>query len=191
MYEAVGLLELDSIAAGIEVADIMVKAAPVDFIDAFMVTPGKYVVLVHGDPTSVGASVAAGREIAGAALLDTLVIPGVHPQVFTAIRTPRTAFPETALGFVETGTVATGIVAADDAAKAADVELLALHLARGIGGKSILSLAGLLPDVQAAVEAGSRAARSAGRLVATRILANPHPDLVRQLGSKSVPTAEA
>lgn len=191
MYEAVGLLELDSIATGIEVADVMIKAAPVDFIDAFMVTPGKYIVLVHGDPTSVGASVDAGREVAGAALLDTLVIPFVHHQVFAAIRTPRAATLDTALGFVETGTVATGIVAADDAAKAAEVELLALHLARGIGGKSILTLAGSLPDVQAAVEAGSRAARAAGRLVATRILANPHPDLVRQLGGKNLPPVEA
>ena len=56
MYEAIGLLELDSIAAGIEVADVMVKAAPVDFVDAFMVTPGKYIVVVHGDPTSVRVS---------------------------------------------------------------------------------------------------------------------------------------
>lgn len=189
MYEAVGLVELDSIATGMEVADVMVKAAPVDFIDTFMVTPGKYLVLVHGDPTSVGASVAAGRVVAGASLLDTLVIPFVHPQVFTAIRTPRAATADTALGFVETSTVATGIIAADDAAKAAEVELLALHLARGIGGKSILTLAGSLPDVQAAVDAGRRAAHD--RLIATRVLANPHPDLVRQLAGKNVPPAEA
>ena len=188
MYEAIGLLELDSIAAGIEVADVMVKAAPVDFVDAFMVTPGKYVVVVHGDPTSVGASVAAGRAVAGVALLDTMVIPFVHPQVYAAIRTPRPAAADLALGFVETASVATGIVAADDAAKAAEVELLQLHLARGIGGKSILTLAGILADVQAAVEAGSRAARASGRLVATRVLANPHPDLVRRLAGGGPPT---
>jgi microcompartment protein CcmL/EutN len=190
VYEAIGLVEIESIAAGIEAADAMVKAAPVDFVDASMVTPGKYIVVVHGDPTSVAASVAAGREVAGAAVLDTLVIAYVHPQVYAAIRAPRAAAAAGALGFVETATVATGIVAADDAAKAAEVELLHLHLARGIGGKSILTLAGALPDVQAAVEAGSRAARAAGRLVATRVLANPHPDLVRRV-QPAAPPAES
>jgi microcompartment protein CcmL/EutN len=181
MVEAIGLVELESIAAGVEVSDAMVKAAPVEYVDTFMVTPGRFVVLVHGDPSSVQASVTAGRELAGSALVDWLLIPFIDPQVFGAIRGGNPVEAVAALGLVETSGVAAGIVAADAAAKAAAVRLVQLHLGRGIGGKSILTLTGALPDVQAAVEAGSRQARDAGRLVATRVIPQPHPDLAVRL----------
>lgn len=181
MIEAIGLVELQSIAWGVDVADVMVKVAPVQFVDTFMVTPGKYVVLVHGDPSSVESSVQAGRQAAPEQVLDWLLIPFVHPQVFPAIRNQSNAATIGALGLVETSSVASGVVAADQAAKAASVQLLQLHLARGIGGKSILSLTGALFDVQAAVEAARRGAEAASRLVAVRIIPNPHPDLAARL----------
>ncbi|MFQ5600369.1 MAG: BMC domain-containing protein, partial [Candidatus Krumholzibacteriia bacterium] len=102
MYEAIGLVELESIAWGVDVADVMVKAAPVDFIDTFMVTPGKYVVLVHGDPSSVESSVAAGRDSAAGRVLDWLLIPFVDPQGFGAIRNQSTSESIAALGLIET-----------------------------------------------------------------------------------------
>lgn len=181
MYEAIGLVETQTIAAGIEVADVMLKAAPVDFVETLMVTPGKYVVLVHGDPSSVESSVQAGRACAAAELLDSLVIPFIDPQVFKAIRSQSVASGIDAIGLIETSTVASGVYAADDAAKAAEVTLLELHLARGIGGKSMLSLTGPLHEVQAAVLAGSARAAAAKLLVATRVIPNPHPDLAARL----------
>jgi len=180
-YEAIGLVELQSIAWGVDVADVMVKAAPVDFIDTFMVTPGKYIVLVHGDPSSVESSVTAGRQAASDQVLDWLLIPFVHPRVLPAIRNRSGCDRVAALGLIETASVASGIVAADRAAKAADVQLLQLVLARGIGGKSMLTLTGSLFDVQAAVEAGRAEAESGGRLVATRVIPNPHPDLAARV----------
>ena len=181
MYEAIGVLEIASIAWGVDVADAMAKAAPVDFVDTIMVTPGKYVVVVHGDPSSVDSSVSRGREIAGDQVLDWLLIPMIHPQVYAAIQNESGCERIAALGLIETASVATGIVAADRAAKAAEVLLVQLHLARGIGGKSILTLTGVLHEVQAAVEAGKSAAESSGKLVATRVIPNPHPDLAQRL----------
>jgi microcompartment protein CcmL/EutN len=181
MIEAIGVLEIDSIAAGVEVADAVVKMAPVRFVDAFMTTPGKYVVLLHGDPSSVDSGLRAGREVAGAALLDWLHLPFVHQQVLPAIRNQADVHRMDAVGLVETSSVASGVGAADAAAKAAEVHLVHLQLGRGIGGKSMLLLTGDLPDVQAAVEAASRVAREAGRLVAERVIAQPHPDLAGRL----------
>src|SRR5262245_17548691 len=175
--EALGLVEVDSLAGGVEVADAMLKMAPVECVDAFMVTPGKYVVLVHGDPSAVQSSVERGREVAGGTLLDWLLIPYLHPEVLPALQGEQPLPEAAALGLVETASVATGILAADAAAKAAAVRLVHLHLGRGIGGKSILLLGGDLDAVQAAVEAGSAHARTAGRLVATRVVAQPHEDL--------------
>jgi microcompartment protein CcmL/EutN len=181
MYEAIGLLEVRSIAWGLEAADAMVKAAPVQFIDTFMVTPGKFVVLVHGDPSSVDSSLQAGRELARDQVLDSLMLPLVHPQVFKAITLESQVKQVEALGFLETATIAAGIRSADAAAKAADVLLLQLHLARGIGGKSILTLSGALHEVQAALQAAENVLEGEHALVASRIVANPHPDLAQQV----------
>jgi microcompartment protein CcmL/EutN len=181
MYEAIGLLELRSIAWGLDAADVMIKAAPVSFIDTFMVTPGKFVVLVHGDPSSVESSLRAGRDMAREQVLDSLLIPYVDPQVFTAITLQSGREEVEALGFVEATSVAGGIRSADAAAKAANVTLLQLHLARGIGGKSFLTLTGPLYEVQAAVRAAEETLDAPGALVATRIVANPHPDLAQQV----------
>jgi microcompartment protein CcmL/EutN len=179
--EAIGLVEVDSIASGVEVTDAMLKMAPVECVDAFMVTPGKYVVLVHGDPSSVQSSVERGREVAGGGLMDWLLIPYLHPQVLPALRHAAAAPVDAALGLVETASVAAGVLSADDAAKAAEVQLVSLHLGRGIGGKSILLLGGELHAVQAAVAAGASRAQAAGRLVATRVIPSPHADLAARV----------
>jgi microcompartment protein CcmL/EutN len=179
--EAIGLVELDSIAAGVEVTDAMVKAAPVDVLDAFMVTPGKFVVVVHGDPSSVRSSLAAGRATAAGAVVDSLEIPFLDPQVLPALRRQAGVEVRDAVGLVETTSIAAGVQSADDAAKAAAVTLLHLHLGRGIGGKSILLLCGALADVQAAVAAASTRAAAAGRLAATRIIPQPHADVAQRL----------
>jgi len=189
--EAIGLLEVQSIACGIDVADAMLKAAPVEFVDTFMASPGKYLVLVHGDPSSVESSVRAGTAAAGDQQLDQLIIPFLDPQVLQAIRLQSNVQEIAAIGVIETSTVASGVLAADAAAKAADVRLLALHLARGIGGKSVLTMTGVLHDVQASVDAGSAPAASQDLLVATRIIANPHPDLVARVLASSRPTPVA
>jgi len=181
MYEAIGLLELRSIAWGFDAADVMIKAAPVQFIDTFMVTPGKFVILVHGDPSSVDLSLTAGRDMAREQVLDSLLIPFVDPQVFTAIQLSSGVTQLGALGFIETTTIAAGIRSADAAAKAAEVALLQLHLGRGIGGKSILTLTGKLHEVQAAIQAAEQSIDSPGTLVASRTVANPHPELAQQI----------
>jgi len=192
--EALGLLEMDSIAAGVETADAMAKMAPVEFVDTFMVSPGKFVVIVHGDPSSVRSSLDAGEAVAAGAVVDRLYIPFLDAQVLPAIRN-TVVLEETpgALGFVETLSVASGVQAADDAAKAAEVVVGHLYLGRGIGGKSVLMVAGLLHDVQAAVGAASDRARGNARLVATRIIPQPDPELWARLrtGLRRAPAGRA
>ena len=60
---ALALLEFNSIAAGIQAADAMVKRAPIDVIKAGTVQPGKYLVLIGGQVADVDESLAAGRGI--------------------------------------------------------------------------------------------------------------------------------
>jgi microcompartment protein CcmL/EutN len=163
---ALALLEFNSIAAGIQAGDAMVKRAPVDAIQAGTVQPGHYLVMVVGDVASVGEAVEAGREIGQAALLDCVYLPNIHPGVVEGIAGGRGQVIGEALGVVETRTVAAAIRAADAGLKGAEVTLWQLRLADGLGGKGLALFSGLVSDVETAVlmgaaEAGSQLMRQA------------------------------
>jgi microcompartment protein CcmL/EutN len=148
---ALALLEFNSIAAGIEAGDAMVKRAPVDKIQSGTVQPGNYLVMVTGEVAPVEEAVSAGQEIGQSALLDTVFLPNVHPGVVAGLSGGRELEADDALGVVETQTVASAIEAADAGLKGADVTLWQLRLADGLGGKGIILFAGLVADVEAAV----------------------------------------
>jgi microcompartment protein CcmL/EutN len=150
---ALALLELASIAVGIEAGDAMVKRAPVDVVHAGTIHPGKYVVLVAGAVADVEEALAAGRAVGTCCLVDTVFLPNVHRQVVAALRGVRRAGRGEALGVVETATVAATLEAADAGVKGAAVELLELRLGDGLGGKGYLLFDGAVSDVEAAVAA--------------------------------------
>ena len=149
---ALALLEFDSIALGIQAGDAMVKRAPVESIQAGTVQPGHYLVMVTGEVAPVEEAVNAGQEIGRSALRDTIFLPNVHPGVVQGINGGRLLEASDALGVVETLTVAAAIHAADAGLKGAEVTLWQLRLAEGLGGKGIVLFAGLVADVEAAVE---------------------------------------
>jgi microcompartment protein CcmL/EutN len=151
---ALALVEFSSIAAGIQAADAMVKRAPIDVIKTGTVQPGKYLVLIGGMVADVEESVAAGRDVGASAVVDYILLPQVHPEVVEAIgggRVPKVTY---SLGVIETTTVAASIHAADAGIKGAEVRLVEVRLADGLGGKGIVLYSGLVADVEAAVEIG-------------------------------------
>ncbi len=176
-YTAIGLLEFNSIAKGIEASDAMVKAADVNIVTSHTVCPGKFIVLISGNVAAVASSVGAGEEISRGFLIDKFIIPNVHPDVFPAITATSKIDILQALGVIETFSVASTILASDAAAKAADVRLIEIRLANGIGGKSFVSMTGTVADVNAAVDAGVEMARTGGLLVSHVVIPQPHPDL--------------
>jgi microcompartment protein CcmL/EutN len=151
---ALALLEFSSIAAGIEAADAMIKRAPIDIIRAGTVQPGKYLILVGGQVADVDESLAAGREVGGQAVVHEVFLPQVHSQVVSAIGGGRKPERMDALGIIETTTVAAAIRSADAGIKGAEVQLVEVRLADGLGGKGIVLFSGLVADVEAAVEIG-------------------------------------
>ena len=154
---ALGLLEMESIAAGIEVGDAMAKRAPIEVIRAGTVHPGKYLVLVGGEVADVEEALEAGREVGGLAVRDATFLPNIHPDVVEGLRGLRVAAEPEALGVIETSTVPAIIRAADAGLKCAQVRLLELRLADDLGGKGYLLFGGDGTHVEAAVEIGSAA----------------------------------
>ncbi len=174
-FPALALLEFSSIAAGIEAGDAMVKRAPVSTIQSGTVQPGYYLVLVAGDVASVEEAVAAGRETGQAALRDTLFLPNVHPDVVAALGGQRQMAAEDALGIIETQTVASAIQAADAGVKGAEVTLLQLRLADGLGGKGLVFFHGLLADVATAVSLSAATAHN--QLVRQMVIPQLHAEM--------------
>lgn len=181
MIHAIGLIELTSIAKGIESADIMEKTANVNVLLAKTTCPGKFIVLISGDVSSVQQSVLAGVELGAEAIIDSFVIPNVHPSIIPAISGATEITKFKAIGIIETFTVAALIEAADAAVKVAEVEPLRLHLAYGIGGKSYTVLTGEVAAVKAAVATGSQIAADKGLLVQQVVIPRPGKQLLAQL----------
>jgi len=179
---ALGLLEFDSIAVGIEAGDAMAKRAPIDIIRAGTVHSGKFLVLVGGAVADVEEALDAGREVGAPALLDAVLLPNVHPDVVAALGGRRREPAGEALGVIETQTVAAIIEAADAGVKGARVALLELRLADDLGGKGYLLFDGPVAEVEAAVEIGS------GRIAASpnvfqRVIPRLHGEMAENLAA--------
>lgn len=177
MLQAIGLVELTSIAKGIEAADAMLKAAQVELLDAKPTCPGKYVVLVCGDVAAVQSAVDSGRAMGEDAVIDDFILPNVHPYVIKAIGAASAVTEIKALGVIETFSVASLIVASDAAAKTGDVELIEIRIGMGIGGKSFVTMTGDVASVKSSVEAGAALASERGMLVQQVVIPSPHDSL--------------
>lgn len=174
---ALALIEFSSIATGIKAADAMVKRAPIDVIKSGTVQPGKYLVLIGGEVADVEESLQEGRDVGSTSLVDYVLLPQVHPEVVESIGGGRVPDPNDALGVIETTTVAASIHAADAGVKGAQVRLVEVRLADGLGGKGIVLYSGLVSDVEAAVEIGVGVLESPDLLVRQVVIPQLHPDM--------------
>ena len=174
---AIAAIETTSIAQGIVTADAMVKTADVEVLEASMLSPGRYWILIGGEVASVRAAYQRGLAIAADTLLDSLFIPQIDGGVFPALRGTVTASDDDAVGVIETLTAAAAIIAADTAAKTADITLRDLRLANGIGGKGVVTLTGTVSAVQAAVESGRADAHKRGMLARAVVIPRLDPRL--------------
>ncbi len=178
MGKAIGMVELSSIARGIETSDYMVKAAQVTLLRSVTVCPGKYMVIVGGDTGAVRASMEEGEARGAEFVVDTLLIPNVHEQLFPAIAGTVEVRDPKAVGVVEFYSIASAIQAADAAAKAAQITLIEVRTGYAIGGKGFVTLTGDVGAVRAAVEAAKRVSEL---YVESTVIPRPAPQLLASL----------
>jgi len=181
MKNSIGLVEYKSIAKGIESTDAMIKSANVELLNANTICAGKFISFVIGDVGAVKNAVEVGRQVGGMYVVDYLLIPNVHPAVFPAISGTSQVDKLKSLGVIETICVASAIIAADIAVKAANVDLIELRLANGLGGKAFLTLTGEVSAVKNAVQAAKMALEKEGTLLETTVISSPHQDLMEKL----------
>jgi microcompartment protein CcmL/EutN len=181
MHHAIGLVELTSIAKGIQVTDVMLKSAHVDLLIAKTICPGKYIVMVGGEIAAVQQAVQNGEREGGHMKVDSFVLPNVHASVLPALSGVTQVEKRQSIGVVETYSVAACIAAADSAVKSANVQLVRIHMAFGIGGKCYLVVNGDIADANTAVKAASQSAGEKGLLVHSMVIPKPHDALWQQL----------
>ncbi len=177
-FQALGLIELDSIALGLIVSDVMVKKAPIELLLSEPISSGKYLVMVAGEVAPVEEALQVGREASETHLVDDFLIPQLHFQVGLTLngRNGKGQKVE-ALGIVETKTVASAILASDAALKTADVHLVELRLGQGIGGKGYFVFSGVLTDVQAAHQGALSVIQDRGTLLRSEVVTSVHQDV--------------
>lgn len=178
MGKAIGMIELTSIARGIEVSDFMVKAAQVELLRASTVCPGKYVIIVAGQTGDVKASMAVGEQLSGECMIDKLLIANINSQLIPAISMTNQVDSIDAVGVLEFYSIAAAIFAADVAAKAADIKLIEVRIGYAVGGKGFVTLTGEVGAVKAAVEA---ARKNAELLVESTVIPRPSREVFESI----------
>lgn len=183
MNNAVGIIEFNSVARGINAWDAMMKAATVNMVVSEPVCPGKYVIIISGDVGAVETSVKAGREVAGRFWINSTVIPNIHPEILPAMSATVEVPEIQSLGIIETYSIVSAITAADTAVKAATVKLIEIRLARGLGGKGFVFLTGDVGAVQSAVKAALEGVTQEDMITESVIIPYPHHTIRERLWS--------
>ncbi len=177
---AVGFLEGNSIAKGIEAADAMCKMASVKLAKTSIVARGKYIVLITGPVGEVESSLRAGREMMGKTLVDEVLIRNVHSLVIAALDKRIPVETLGAVGIVETKEAVATVKAADAAAKAASVHVLEVKTVVP-GGKGYFTICGEVGDVRSAVAAAISSLRP-DQLVAHVVIPQADSQLLAAVG---------
>lgn len=181
MSRAIGMAEFKTVAAGMTAADTMVKTSQVDIIEAETVCPGKYIIIITGELSAVNASVQAAITQHPLHLIDSFVLGNPADEIFPAIYGASHVEIVSALGIIETYDAAAIIVAADQAAKTAEVSLIEIRLARGMCGKSYLLITGEVAAVEAAIERAQKAVAPRGMFLDSSVIARPDKKLIDQI----------
>ena len=183
MFEknSIGLIEMGSIASGMQAADLMLKTSEVELMISRTICSGKYMTLIAGDVAAVNSAVNHAVDTIDFGVIDHFVIPNVHRTIFPAIAGHNEVQMLESLGIVEAYSVASLIEGADAAVKAANVKLIELRLAMALGGKAFFTVTGEVAAVTSAVEAGAHIISEKGLLVNKVVIANPRQELLSEM----------
>lgn len=181
MKKAIGIIEFKSIPIGIEATDAMLKSGNVELVMAQAVCPGKYISFITGDVGAVKASIDNGVHIGETFVLESHVIPNIHPAVVPAMLGTGEIGNVDALGMIETINTISGIKIGDVCVKAANVTLVEIRLARGLGGKSFVIITGDVAAVRNAVKAVEADLGPLGVITSFSVIPKPHKDICQAI----------
>lgn len=164
-----------------ETADTMLKAANVELLLATPICPGKYIIIITGNVGAVKSSVNAGIAAAEIFLVGHHIINNVHDSLPAAISGTSEINQVAALGVIETISALTSVVAGDIAAKASNIKLIEVRIARGLGGKGFLIFTGEISSVRAAINSCLNELKETGEITSHCVISSPHKDFIKHI----------
>ena len=176
-HAALALLEFESIAGGVRVADTMVKRSPIALLRCGTIHPGRFLALVGGSVASTEEAYRAGvdRAEADRVLRDAILLSDVHPELHDAVLGDRRELAGDALLVLETTASPALLAAVDAAVKGTPVAIGEVRLADDLGGRGLAFLTGALNDLTAAGEICVE--RAGNQLLASELLPRLDPNL--------------
>jgi microcompartment protein CcmL/EutN len=179
--EALALVEIDGVARGLRCVDVLVKRAPVTLHEANLIEPGRFLILFSGGVAEVEESFAAATELGGDRVVETMLLPVVHPLLVCGLAGALDLDSPDTVGVVEGRRVAGVLEACDRSLKDASVRLAGVRTQGGLGGRAYYVVHGLQPDVEAALEAGTQVLERRDTLYGIERIAHPHPEFLAWL----------
>lgn len=174
MGKAIGMAEYRTVSSGIKAADLIIKTADVEVIETNVVCPGKYIILIAGEISAVKAAVDSSKNLMSEELVDSFVLGNPHESVLPALYGLSPVGEVDALGVIETYSVSSIIVAADVAAKTAEINMIEIRAAKGMSGKSFAMFTGEVAAVQAAIDSAKHVLAESGSYLDSSVI--PRPD---------------
>jgi microcompartment protein CcmL/EutN len=180
--EALSLIEFASLALGLRALDALVKKAPVQVLEANLVEPGKFLVLIAGGVAEVEESHAEALRVGEGGVLGAMLLSDAHSALLAGLRGHVVRLDADALdclGIIEGAAISATLHAADRALKDAYVSLAGLRLTGGLGGRAYFVIYGAQHDVEASIEAARSILGDACHR--TECIARPHAEMVAWL----------
>lgn len=175
--EALGAVELISIAKGIEVSDAMLKKASVELLYSRVICPGKYISIIGGSVSETNDALQEGLAVGGDLVVDSIYLTNPHFNIMPALAQATGVKEVEALGIIETFSMCSAIEAADIASKQAEVMLIDVRISIMLSGKSFISLTGNLSGVQSAIDAALAVTEQKGIVVYSVVIPTPREEL--------------
>ncbi|MCK5154516.1 MAG: BMC domain-containing protein [Spirochaetales bacterium] len=175
--DVIGILELISMADGLNTLDAVVKESPVTILKAEPINPGKYLIMITGDVASVEAAMGIGVIIAGTSIVDHILLNNLDEQIIPSIKSCRVPEEWDALGLLETSSVAAAVEAADMAVKEADIHIVGILTGNETGGKALVKLNGTIGDINTAMSSAVEMLSNKDQLYRDIIIPGPHVDI--------------
>lgn len=180
MNNAIGGIEISSIAHGYGVADAMLKAADVELLANQTLCPGKSMLLIGGSNSSVQSALDAGVRQGDSFISDKVLIGNIHAEVLSVLKRSSKPKEGLAIGIVEAYTAVGAIEAADMMVKGSSVVLNRVNTQIGIGGKGIVTVSGDVAAVSMAVGMAHDHLKLRNIMVNTIVIPNPNLDILVQ-----------
>ena len=137
--------------------------------------------MITGDLSAVRSAVDAAQARNEEQFIDSFVLGNPHESIFPAIYGTTQVENVSALGIIETYDASSIIVAADEAAKTAIVDLIELRIAKGMCGKSYLYLTGEVAAVEAAIERAKSVVGPKGMYLDSSVIAHPDEQICKSI----------